>query len=65
MDEDRAITLRLGPELLRIVDEETKRIAEEKPGLRPTRSEAVRVLLFEAVEARKKKSSSAGKSSSR
>jgi hypothetical protein len=46
------LSFRAEPELIAALDEEAKRMAEEKKGLKLSRTDAVKVLLWEGLEAR-------------
>lgn len=50
-------SLRIPPDLLAEVDAERERIEAERPGMTVTRADAIRVLLVEALTARKAKRS--------
>ena len=45
------VAFRLEPELLKQLDAYAKRLEAEKPGQRATRADALRVLLWKALEA--------------
>jgi hypothetical protein len=50
------LSFRAEAELLKALDEEAARIASETKGLKVSRSDAVKILLWEALEARRKRS---------
>lgn len=47
----KQIFVRLPAELVERLDAYVARLAEERPGLRPNRSDAIRILLNQALEA--------------
>jgi len=49
---DRTIAVRLGGSLLRSLDNFAEEQEKERPGVRVTRSEAIRMLILEALRAR-------------
>ncbi|MGH8060028.1 MAG: hypothetical protein ACREOH_22795 [Candidatus Entotheonellia bacterium] len=44
------IFVRMDPELVSAIDQYAERIRAEHPGFRPTRSDAIRALLYKAIE---------------
>jgi hypothetical protein len=48
------LSFRAEPELIGALDDEAKRMADEKKGLKLSRTDVVKVLLWEALEARNK-----------
>jgi len=49
---DSHLSVRLSDELISAIDAEGERMETERPGMRLTRTDAVRVLLLEALAAR-------------
>jgi metal-responsive CopG/Arc/MetJ family transcriptional regulator len=47
----KQIYVRLDDELLARIDRYVERLAAKEPGLKPSRSDAIRVLLYKALEA--------------